>query len=470
MKILFINPPTENMLTTNIPEVIEEGKGAIPPLGIMYIASYLKKYTDHKIQILDLQLEEKNKKEIQEYLLQEKPDVVGLTAITFLMIDTIKLINLISKILPDTKIVLGGPHVNIYPNETIDIPGIDFLVLGEGEIPCLDLINNIEDKEKLKTIKGLVFKHDGQIVNTGNRELLEDLDQLPHPVRELTNYKKYYSTLSYKNPTTSMFTSRGCPYKCIFCDRPHLGKNFRARSAQNIVDEMEEIKELGIHEIFIYDDTFTINRERVVEVCNEILKRNLKINWDIRARVNTIDEELLILMKKAGCVRIHYGVESGVNEILKNLRKGITVDMVKKAFLATKKARIETAAYFMIGCPGEKLKDINQSIKLAKDLKPDYVHFSVLTPFPATEIYLVGLKNGLIKEDVWQKFAKHPTKDFVPPLWKENFNRVELIYHLKRAYKIFYLRPSYIFNRIFKLRSFTEFLNKAKVGLKMLRI
>ncbi len=458
------------MITTNIPEVVEEGKGVIPPLGILYVAAYLKKNTQHQIKILDLQLEDKNEDELREYLLEEKPDIIGITAITFMMIDTIKLIKLISKILPDVKIILGGPHVNIYPQETLEIPGVDFIVLGEGELPALDLINHINDKEKLKTIKGLVFKDNGQIINTGPRELLQDLDQLPHPARELTNYKKYYSTISTANPTTSMFTSRGCPYKCIFCDRPHLGKHFRARSASNVVDEIEKIKNLGIKEIFIYDDTFTIDRQRVIDICNEILKRGIKINWDVRARVNTVDEELLKLMRKAGCTRIHYGVESGVDRILKNLRKGITVEMAKKAFQATKKTGIEAAAYFMIGCPGEKLEDIKQSIKLAKELKPDYVHFSVLTPFPATEIYFIGLQNGLIKKDVWREFAKYPNENFTPPAWEENFNRQELINLLKKAYRLFYLRPSYIFNRLTKLRSFDDFLNKARIGLKMLKI
>lgn len=470
MKIIFINPPTEQVLSTNVPEVVEQSTGLIPPLGILYVAAYLKKYSQNEIKILDLQLEKKLEPELIDYLLKEKPDIIGMTAISFMMIDTLKLIKLIKRILPQANVVLGGPHVNIYPHQTLEIPGVDFIVLGEGEKICLDLINNINNKEKLKKVKGLVFKHKGQIINTGQRELVKDLDLLPYPARQLTDYKKYYSTISMANPTTSMFTSRGCPYKCIFCDRPHLGKVFRARSAKNVVDEMEKIAELGIKEIFIYDDTFTINRQRVIDICQEILKRNLKIYWDVRARVNTVDEELLKLMKQAGCARIHYGVESGVNEILKNLRKDITLKMVFQAFKASQKAKIETAAYFMIGCPGETYNDIQKSIKLAKELKPDYVHFSVLTPFPATDIYFLGLENGLIKKDVWQEFAQNPRQDFVPPVWQENFNRQELIELLKKAYQSFYLRPSYIFKRLFKLKSFNDFIKKAQVGLRMLKI
>jgi len=470
MKILFINPPTKNILTSNIPDVIEGSGGVIPPLGILYLAGFLKKDGRHEIKVLDLQLFEKTENEIKKYLLDYQPNVIGMTAITFTMIDVAILVKLIKEILPATKIVLGGPHANIYPEETLAMGGVDFVVLGEGEEIFAGLINNLDHPEKIKTIKGLVFSDRRQIIKTGQQELIQNLDALPHPARELTDYKKYYSTLSLKNPTTSMFTSRGCPYRCIFCDRPHLGKVFRARSAKNVVAEIETITQMGIKEIFIYDDTFTIDRQRVVDICQGILNRGLQIAWDIRARVNTVDGELLQLMKQAGCSRIHYGVEAGTNEILNNLRKGITVEMVKKAFKLTRRTGIETAAYFMIGNPGEKLADIKQSIKLAKELKPDYVHFSVLTPFPATELYFVGLQKGLIKTDVWAEFAKNPNQNFIPPVWEENFTRAELIKMLKDAYRQFYLRPSYILNRLFKLRSWNDFLRKAKVGLKMFRV
>ncbi|MEK7167936.1 MAG: radical SAM protein [Patescibacteria group bacterium] len=469
MKIIFINPPTDNLITANVPEVVEGGRGSLPPLGILYVASYLKKYTSHEVKILDLEFKSKNEEELKDYLLQENPEVIGITLISFLMIDIIKLIGQIRRFLPTAKIIVGGPHANLYPIETLNGLNIDYVVLGEGELPCLDLINNLDDKEKLKTIKGLVFKDDKNVVNTGPRELIQDLDSLPFPARELTEYKKYFSTMAKANPTTTMFTSRGCPYQCVFCDRPHLGKIFRARSAKNVVDEMEEIVKLDIKEVFFYDDTFTINRQRVVDICEEIMRRNLKIYWDVRARVNTVDEELLKLMKKAGCSRIHYGIESGVDRILQNLRKGITADMVKRAFKMTRDVGIETTAYFMVGCPGETMADIKQSIRLAKELKPDYVLFSVLALYPATEVYNMALKNGLVKKDVWQEFALNPSAEFRPPLWEENFSREELIKILNQAYRSFYLRPSYVWKRLFRLRSFSELGQKFKIGLKIFK-
>ncbi|MFA5029371.1 MAG: radical SAM protein [Patescibacteria group bacterium] len=471
MKIIFINPPVKNLITANVPMVVEEGgRGALPPLGILYVAAYLKKYTSNEIKILDLELESKSDEEIGDYLLKEKPQVVGITLISFLLIDVINLISLIRRFLPEVKIIAGGPHACIYPVETLNSLHVDYVVLGEGELPCFDLISNLDDLEKLKKVRGLVFKDGEEIINTGPRELIQDLDSLPFPARELTEYKKYYSTLALANPTTTMFTSRGCPYQCVFCDRPHLGKFFRARSAKNVVDEMEEVVGLGIKEIYIYDDTFTIDRQRVVDICEEILRRNLKIYWDVRARVNTVDEELLKLMKKAGCSRIHYGVESGVDRVLENLRKGITVEMVRRAFKMTKIVGIETAAYFMVGCPGETMDDIKKSVELAKELKPAYVHFSVFSIYPATDAYLRALKAGLVKKDVWQEFAAAPSADFKPPLWEENFSREQLIEILNQAYRSFYLRPSYVFKKLVEIKSFSDLWHKARIGLKIFRI
>jgi len=301
-------------------------------------------------------------------------------------------------------------------------------------------------------------------------ELISDLDKIPFPARHLTPYKKYSSLLAKRNPITTMITSRGCPYNCLFCMRPHLGKKFRARSAKNVVDEIEECVNIGIKEFLIYDDTFTVERKRVMDICNEIMRRRLDIGWDIRTRVDTVDYELLKKMKKAGCERIHYGVEKGNQEQLDILRKGITLKQVKNAFRLTKKVGIGTLAYFMIGGPKETRKTVMQSINFAKMIKPDYAHFSITTPFPATDLYDLALKKAIIKKDVWKEFAKKPGKDFVPPVWDENLSREEMISLLRLAYKKFYTRPVYIINRFLGMKSLHEFRTKVKAGLKVFRL
>ncbi|MFZ5559773.1 MAG: B12-binding domain-containing radical SAM protein [Patescibacteria group bacterium] len=475
MKILLINPPRFNEIVADNPSFIEEERGYNPPLGILYIAAYLKKYSKHKINILDAQVEELNyDNNFKNSIKSINPDIIGITAMTPTIIDVSKTINLIGKVEKDLDkqiiTVLGGPHPTIFPEETINLNGVDYVITGEGEIPFLKLTQALENKLDLKEIKGLVYKKDGKIINNGQADFIEDLDSLPFPVRTLTPIKKYNSILAGGRIITTMITSRGCPYKCVFCDRPHLGKRFRARSPKNVVDEMEECKKLGINEILIYDDTFTVQRQRVLDICKEIIKRNLKIVWDIRARVNTIDEELVKKLKAAGCARIHFGVEAGTEKILKVLNKGITLEQVKKAFSLARKYKIETLAYFMIGSPTETKKDIEESIKLAKKINPNFVHITILTPYPATELYYLALEKGVIKSDYWREFARNPEKGVTTQYWEESFSKQELVALLKKFYKSFYGRPSYILKSFFKIKNFDDLKKKFKAGLKILGI
>lgn len=470
MKVLLVNPPSDNELMGNNPPIIEEERGYNPPLGLLYLAAHLEWYSDHQVAVIDAQVEELDYPALKAAIAAHQPEVVGITAMTFTLIDVIKTARLVKEIDEDIPVVLGGPHVHLYPQETVAIPQVDYLVLGEGEIPFHQLIDNLGRMDRLEEIRGLVFHRNGTVINTGIRGLRDSLDEIPFPARHLTPYEKYSSLMAKRNPITTMFTSRGCPYKCTFCDRPHLGKRFRARSAVNVVDEMEECISLGIREFLIYDDTFTIQRQRVVDICEEIMRRGLDVGWDVRARVDTVDEELAQLMRAAGCERIHYGVEAGTDRVLKVLRKGITVEQARHAFRITKAAGIDTLAYFIIGSPTETYQDILQTMKLARELNPDYVHITIMTPFPGTALYFQGLEQGIISHDCWRAFAANPRPDFQPPYWEENFSREELLELVDAAYRDFYLRPGYILNRLRRIRSWSEFKRHARAGLKVLRL
>ena len=468
MKILLVNPPDKNTIVGNNPEIIDSERGFNPPLGLMYIAGYLLKQGKHDVKIVDCQVEEYGFREAESFIRSYKPDVVGLTVMTFTLIDCMRIAKIAKTVNTECIVVFGGPHPHIFPKETINLPNVDFLVMGEGEATFSELLDNLGNAGGLGKIKGLAFKDKGKIVINPLPGLIENLDKLPFPARELTPYKKYSSLLAKRSPITTMITSRGCPYKCIFCDRPHLGKMFRARSAGNVVEEMKECVRLGINEILVYDDTFTIDRKRVLDVCDAIIKEKLDIGWDIRARVNTVDYEMLKKLKKAGCERIHYGVESGNPDVLKVLRKGITLDQVRKAFALTKKVGISTLGYFMIGSPTETRQTIMQTIDFAKSIKCDFAHFTITTPFPATNLYMEALAKGHIKTDYWREYARNPSKGFSPPFLEENLDRDELLELLKHAYKSFYLRPGFILKRLFKVKSFDEFRKNARAGLKVL--
>lgn len=468
MHVLLINPTSFFEVMGSNPAALEKSRGHNPPLGILLLASYLEKHSDHHVTILDTQAEELGFEQIAERIADARPDVVGITTMTQTLLDVMRIIEVVKVRAPEATVVLGGPHVHLFPRESIELPGVDVLVLGEGEKVFCQLLQHLDDEEQLGRIPGLVFRSGDDIVHTGPPSLIRDLDELPFPARHLTDIHRYSSVLAPRSPATTMFTSRGCPYVCTFCDRPHLGKRFRARSAENVVDEMQHCVSMGIHEFLIYDDTFTVKRSRVERICNEILARGLDVGFDVRTRVDTVNPGMLQLMARAGCRAIHYGVEAGTEKILTVLKKKIDLDTVQRIFSETRKAGIQILAYFIIGSPTETRDDILETFRLARKLDPDFLHLTILTPFPGTEIYREGLESEVIPSDVWREFATHPHMGFVPPYWPENFSLEELNQLLVEGYRGFYRRPHYLMRRVLAVRSVSDFTRKAIAGMRIL--
>ncbi len=468
MKVLLINPPRENEIVGNNPSIIEEERGYNPPLGILYVAAYVEEQTSHEVAVIDSQVEELSYEALAKRIADFAPDVVGISTMTLCLFDVMKVIETAKEVVPSAKIVLGGPHVHLYPDETIELKGVDFLILGEGEVSFVKLLDALQDKVPFDEVKGLVYREGGKVVKTGMSELVADLDVFPHPARHLVPFEKYTSILSELNPITTMFTSRGCPYKCTFCDRPHLGKRFRARSAASVVDEFIKCKEMGIKFVLVYDDTFTVNKKRVIDTCDLLIEKKVGLKFDIRARVDTMNTEMLKKLKAAGCTGIHYGVESGTDRILGVLDKQINLELVKSVFKETMDMGMKTLGYFMIGCPTETREEMDETIDFACRLKADYVHMTVLTPFPGTKIYDMALAEGVIKTDVWREFAANPSVDFVPPIYAGIYKREELMAILMQGYKKFYTRPGYIFHKVLELRSTAQLKKYVKAGLKII--
>jgi radical SAM superfamily enzyme YgiQ (UPF0313 family) len=471
LKVLLINPPRFNELIGKNPAIVEKHRGFNPPLGILSLAGYLEQYTDHKVKVIDAQPPGWSYDELRQVLARESFDVCGITAMTFTLIDVILTCRVIRQVAPRAKIILGGPHVHLFPDETIALDEVDFLLQGEGEIAFKDFLEKVETPALWPSVSGLVYLDAvGKVVNNGIAPSTDDLDSLGVPARHLLDTSMYTSLLGRDDIITTMFTSRGCPFRCTFCDRPFspVLSGFRWRSPGHIADEIEQCIGLGINEAFIYDDTFTVRKDRVHELCDELIRRKLKFRWDVRAHVNTVTPDLLKHMAEAGCDRIHYGVESGNDRMMKEIRKNTNVEKVKKAVQFTKDVGMEVLTYFIIGQQTETAADIEDTMRLARELDPNYVHFTIFCPYPGTEIYMKGLESGIIKEDVWRKFAENPQPGYELPVWEENFSRQELREMLVKCYKSFYLRPGYVIRNLTRIRTPGELRRKVRAGLSVL--
>ncbi|MBL6991476.1 MAG: radical SAM protein [Bacteriovoracaceae bacterium] len=472
MKFLLIYPPETSLIRADNPTFLDEDRGANPQLGILYIAAIARQQTSWEVEVIDCIAENLDYNSLGEKVKEYKADLCGISALTFNLFDVIETITIVKKLSPTTKIILGGPHVHIYPRETVRWKNVDYVAVGEGEMVIPAFLKAFPIKDKMQNIPGLLYKDSyGNIKESSPcPPLIQQLDALPFPARDLTDINLYSSIVSKNNPITTMITSRGCPYHCSYCDRPNMGKIFRFHSADYVIKEMRACQELGIKEIFIYDDTFTVNRKRVIEICKKKVEEGIKIAFDVRARVDNVDEKILRALKEAGCERIHFGVEAGTEKIQKILNKGITLDQVEEAFKLTKKVGIKTLAYFMIGSPTETIEDIKESIKFSIKLNPDFLSVTILTPFPETSIYRQALNEGVIPNDYFKEFARYPTLDFTVKYWEQELSRDELFEMLQYFYKKFYGRPSFIIKKALQVRSFKEFGKKFNLGLKVLGI
>lgn len=470
MKVLLINPPATNMITANVPFFSSEAgdeDGYYPSLGLLYVASYLEKHSSHTIEVLDAVVEKIISYDtLEEYIRKSNPDIVGIQMLTFTARDALLTAKIVKKINSNIPVVVGGPHPNIYVNETIAFPEIDIIVLGEGEMIFTELIDGLSNSRDISDMPGIALKHDGKIIINEPKGYIEDLDSLPFPARHLTPYKKYYSILGNHATYTTMISSRGCPFRCLFCDRAYHGKIYRKRSAENVVQEMNECEKMGIEEIDFQDDLFTFKKERVHEICDLLMSGQSKLKWNVRSRIDTVDRELLNKMSKAGCQRIYFGIEAGTPEIQKVLRKNIDLNRAKEVFKWARDYNISTLAYIIIGSPQETKDHIYGTIRYLKELNPDFTHIGIMTPFPHTDLYSLGLEKGLF-QDYWREFAKDPFADFTAKYWEETLSKKELIELLGYAYRSFYLRPTYIVRELLKVKTGKELWRKVVGGLKV---
>jgi len=353
-----------------------------PPLGVTYVAAAFAA-SGAEVRIFDYIVRRYTEKKLREELETFRPDIVGATSVTLNFPPAAAILEDVKRADPSIITMMGGPHVSFTAANTLaGYPGIDLIVMGEGEETIRELVESGIRKELLPGIKGIAYRKKGAIEVNDPREFIPDLDSLPQPARHLLPLSRYQA-LGYP---ISLITGRGCPYECIFCQgRRMVGKRIRQRSAIRVVDEIAEILSYGINRINVADDLFVTNKKKVREVCQEINKRGLKFTWSAFARVNTVDRETLEIMRDTGCDSVSFGVESGNPEMLARIRKGITLDQVRLAVNLCNEVGILAHTSFIAGLPGESPETLEDTKKFAASLGSLY-GYHILAPFPGTTV------------------------------------------------------------------------------------
>ena len=441
LKVTLINPPQH----TRYPQ---------PPMGLALIAAILEN-ARYQVSVVDANVLGLKPEEVPP--LVKDADVVGLTAMTPTIGAAISIAHHLKQANPGLTIILGGCHATLLPEETLaNAPDIDIIVAGEGDKTFIQLLQALEERQAFEEVAGIAFRRDGRVVTNQATAEPVDLDSLPFLAYHLLPWQKYrpHPPHGQARPFGAIITSRGCPYHCSYCSKPIFGSKFRAQSPERVANEIVyHARTFGFKEIAFYDDVFTLNKKRAYAIADEIIKAKLKIDWTCETRVNLVDKDLLHHLKLAGCYAIAYGIESASPDILSTLHKDISLEQVEEAVAVTREADLQTIGYFMLGSPGETTETIQKTIDFAKRLKLDFAQFAITTPFPGTELYDIYIKGGNSKIP-WESFVYAGAgSSTIHSFTSNGLSRDELQKWVSKAYKKFYLRPSYLWQRVQRMTS-----------------
>ncbi|MBF0347180.1 MAG: radical SAM protein [Magnetococcales bacterium] len=488
MKILLFNPPDEHTIMEYQDENGEgflesDDYGYFPPLGLLYVLSYLEQHTTgHELFFKDCVAEKISHVDLPGVIGAIQPDIVGITSFTISLIDVVKAARTVREVVPHAHICLGGHHPIAFPLEAAQLEEFDSIVVGEGEIAFTELVEALRKGAAFTGITGVYTRESIQKwreTTFQDRKFLgtvvvapayiEDIESLPFPNRRYIKHIEYHSTVGISGKLATIISSRGCPYKCTFCDVPF--KSYRARSPGSVLDEVQECLDLGYKEFHFYDDLFNITPKKVLAFCDELERRKMRFIWDFRGRVNSVTREPLERMKKAGCRMISFGVETGSDAGLKALKKATTTEQVRKVFRWCRELGIVTIADFIIGLPFERsAEDIAVSIDFLLELDPDYAQIGILNLYPNTPLFDEAAAKGLIDPQRWRAFSLDPKPGFHVDHWEEHISSHELVRMQRQAYRRFYLRPRYILRSVLTIRTLHEFRMKVSGFLQLIGI
>jgi len=455
VNVLVLNPP--NKSTTNVVRDLIYGcwcKGKriggakIPPLNLLYIASVLKT-EGHDVHFIDALAEQKTLQDITPTL--RHTDVIIMSTSSMSFQEDVAFLRAAKNLGGNPTSIVFGSHPTFMPDQSLREDSIDLLVQREPEFIIRDVVASIARGGTGREIRGVAYKKDGRTIINKPPPFIKNLDDLPFPDRSLLPADvDYFNPIIKRTPYTALMTSRGCPGQCTFCTVPKFyGGLIRSRSVKNVLSELRLIESQGYKEVWFRDETFTYFPKRNKEICRKIIEEGIDLTWICNARVGTVDRKMMKRMKKAGCHLIKYGVESGNQNILNNVKKGIRVSQTTKDFRNANSVGLDTHAHIMLGMPGDTKKTIEETIKFTKKIKPTTATFGICTPYPGTELYASLKKHTNLELD--HIHEKAYSNELFTDLTAE-----ELEGYIKKAYRSFYLRPTYLLKQLGKIKNLDD--------------
>ena len=469
MNIVLINPPILVDEVMRDFKKFERMRGIYPPLGPLYIAAIVEQM-GHEVIVIDCDAEEKHMQRIRNVCESLHPDVVGFYAFTWNYRGAAQLAAFVRSICPKVKTIIGGPNATSFPEESLRSGEFDIAVMGEGEETVKELLDALKDGRSLHGVAGIAFKEGERVVKTTPREFIIDLDSIPFPGRHFVPMGRYVDVFTRARRFATMIATRGCPFQCTFCNRnARLGRVLRARSPDNVVAEMKKLRnDYAVREVMFFDDNFILDKSWAYDFCRAIEDAGLDMLWEIRTRVDTVDEEILKALKSAGCYRIRFGFEAGDNQILKNMKKGITVEQSLECARLCHKIGIEMFGYFILGAPGETEATMEKTVNLAITIEPRFALFSKFVPYPCTEAFDWAVANGYIEKNYWVDFLAGRDLDSHPALDQKQLPAKIVEEYLNMANRRFYFRPGYLFSMLKEIKNPSRFCQHLRIARSLL--
>lgn len=439
-------------LPDNIDDV-SDYSSVIQPYGLAIISAFLKKH-GKDVTLFDAAAYHTERKEILRLIEELRPDILALTLFTSHLPKTIPLLKDVRLMLPDVTTVVGGPHPSA-ENRTLleQYEEIDLAVEGEGEYAMLEILESMENGGSYEGIPGVTFRQSGGIVTNERRESIQDLDSLPFADWDSLPMENYVNVWTVRKNYLSIPLSRGCPFHCTFCGaKKALGKGYRKRSPESVLEELKLLYDRHhIRDLLIGDSTFNLDQEWVAQICEGMLDMQRPFIWGCNMRADRVDKEVLKLMRKSGCERVFIGVESADNRMLKNMRKGESIEKIEEGILAMIEVGLTPDMGYILGMPGETEESLQKTISFAKKFKKSIPTFTIAAPYPGTEFYEQAKKEGFIVKD-WSKFDSYSIA-YIP----EGLTREKLSHYYRMALRSTYYRFSYVFTQLFRIKSWLNF-------------